>query len=270
MTAEVRRINRRRQGDLGEASAIEWLTRQGATVFAPLGHSSDIDLIADIDGRTLRVQVKTTTQEQTTPSGQWRCSVAVATRGGNRSWSGMTKRLDPKAFDLLFVHAGNGRRWCIPSHALEERTAISLGGTKHSEFEIDAGYPIGTIVFERAGPITLPDSAGGVSKRSTDGDCKSSGSAFRGSNPLSPLPGDDRGFAPIRYERKAARVGETRIGPRRQLTMPVAVAGEAGLRGGDRLRARADGDGRVILERIDQPAQPELTTPAGSEPGEAA
>jgi len=34
-----RLINRRRQGDLGEASAIDWLTRQGATVWAPLGHS---------------------------------------------------------------------------------------------------------------------------------------------------------------------------------------------------------------------------------------
>jgi hypothetical protein len=36
-----RLINRRQQGDLGEVSAIEWLTRQGATVSAPLGHSPD-------------------------------------------------------------------------------------------------------------------------------------------------------------------------------------------------------------------------------------
>ncbi len=54
-----RLINRRQQGDLGEASAIEWLTRQGATVSAPLGHSPDYDMIAEIDGRLLRVQVKT-------------------------------------------------------------------------------------------------------------------------------------------------------------------------------------------------------------------
>ena len=31
-----RLINRRQQGDLGEASAIDWLTRRGAIVFAPL------------------------------------------------------------------------------------------------------------------------------------------------------------------------------------------------------------------------------------------
>jgi hypothetical protein len=30
-----RLINRRRQGDLGEASAIEWLTRQGRRCFCP-------------------------------------------------------------------------------------------------------------------------------------------------------------------------------------------------------------------------------------------
>jgi hypothetical protein len=52
--------------------------------------------------------------------------------------------------------------------------------------------------------------------------------------------------------------------------MPQRVALGAGLRSGDRLRARVAGEGRVILERIEQPAQPELTTPAGPAPGEAA
>ena len=61
-----RLINRRQQGDLGEASAIEWLTRQGATVFTPLGHSPDYDLIADSDGRFMRVQVKTRPTAQRT------------------------------------------------------------------------------------------------------------------------------------------------------------------------------------------------------------
>ena len=42
-----RLINRRQQGDLGEASAIECLTRQGAAVSVPVGHSPDYDLVAD-------------------------------------------------------------------------------------------------------------------------------------------------------------------------------------------------------------------------------
>ena len=263
-------MNRRRQGDLGEISAIDWFSRKGATVFIPFGHSPDVDLIASLDHRLLRVQVKTTTQEHRTPAGEWRCAVSVCTRGGNQSWSGLTKRLDPAQFDFLFVLAGNGRRWCIPSFALEERTAIALGGAKYSEFEIGAASAIDSLVFGEASVATLPDPAGGVSKRSTDGDCKSSGSAFRGSNPLSPIPGADPGFRPVRYERAAARVGETRIGPKRQVTVPLGVAQEAALHAGERLRARADGDGRVILERIDAPAQPEVTAREGSGPGAAA
>jgi len=49
----------RKQGDLGEAAAIEWLTRAGATVFVPLGHSPDCDLIVEWDARRFAVQVKT-------------------------------------------------------------------------------------------------------------------------------------------------------------------------------------------------------------------
>jgi hypothetical protein len=45
-----RLINRREQGDLGEASAIEWLIGRGARVLIPFGHSPDYDLVDDIDG----------------------------------------------------------------------------------------------------------------------------------------------------------------------------------------------------------------------------
>jgi hypothetical protein len=56
-----RLINRGRQGAIGESSAIDWLTRVGATVSLPFGPSPDYDLVADIDGSLLRVQVKTST-----------------------------------------------------------------------------------------------------------------------------------------------------------------------------------------------------------------
>lgn len=59
-----RLINRRTQGDLGEFSAMEWFAAQGALVWTPLGHSRDADLIAEFDGKLLRVQVKTSTQVQ--------------------------------------------------------------------------------------------------------------------------------------------------------------------------------------------------------------
>jgi hypothetical protein len=43
----LRHVHPRRQGDLGEAAAIEWLTRVGAGVFFPLFHSPDVDLVAE-------------------------------------------------------------------------------------------------------------------------------------------------------------------------------------------------------------------------------
>ena len=42
-------------------------------------------------------------------------SVTVCTRGGNQSWSGLVKRLDPTSCDYLFVLVGDGRRWFIPA-----------------------------------------------------------------------------------------------------------------------------------------------------------
>ena len=51
----------RQQGDVGELSAIVWLAGQGFPVFKPLFHSPHYDLVADLDGRLVRVEVKTTT-----------------------------------------------------------------------------------------------------------------------------------------------------------------------------------------------------------------
>jgi Holliday junction resolvase-like predicted endonuclease len=72
------RISPRLQGDIGELSAMGWLVRHGAKVFVPLGHSPDVDLVADFGDRLVRVQVKTSTVER---HGRW--EVTLATRGGN-------------------------------------------------------------------------------------------------------------------------------------------------------------------------------------------
>jgi hypothetical protein len=58
---ELRQANPRRQGDLGEVAAIEWLTRQNYGVWIPLGHSPHVDLLAERDGLLHRIQVKTST-----------------------------------------------------------------------------------------------------------------------------------------------------------------------------------------------------------------
>jgi Holliday junction resolvase-like predicted endonuclease len=128
----------RAQGDIGEASAIEWLTAEGALVFVPLFRSPNYDLIAEMEGRIVRIEVKTS--HSRTRIGNW--AVAVCTRGGNQSWNRVAKRFDRNRCDYLFAHVGDGRRWFIPAARVEGANAIVLGGRKYSQFEIDSGRPL--------------------------------------------------------------------------------------------------------------------------------
>jgi hypothetical protein len=127
----------RRQGDAGELSAINWLFSAGADVYVPMFTNSDVDLIADFGDRVDRVQVKTSTCWR---NGRW--NVTLATRGGNRSWSGLVKRLDATRCDALFVHVGDGRRWYIPAGALGGGSGIALGGPKYATYEVEPGRPL--------------------------------------------------------------------------------------------------------------------------------
>jgi hypothetical protein len=54
----MERMSPRRQGDLGELSAMEWLGARGFAVFYPIGHSPDCDLIIDGRGELQRVQAR--------------------------------------------------------------------------------------------------------------------------------------------------------------------------------------------------------------------
>jgi Holliday junction resolvase-like predicted endonuclease len=242
-----RLINRRQQGDLGEASAIEWLTRQGATVSVPLGHSPDYDLVAEFDGAVVRVQVKTTTQSERTREGSERWLASICTNGGNQSWTGVSKRFDSARIDALFVLVGNGRRWFIPAGAVEGTIAIRLGGTKYSEFEIEPGAAISGLVYARDemtphARLESKSRSGEYPSGQRGGAVNAMAHAFAGSNPASPIL-------------KLGRPGQTTVGRRRLMTMPHVPFTEAGLQIGDRLRFRADGRGRLVVERI-EPAPP--------------
>lgn len=111
-------------------------------VWVPLGPSPHVDLIAEFEGDLRCVQAKTSTCWRTT-GGTGRWEVSLRTRGGNRSWSGTSKRFDGAAVDYLFVLVGDGRRWVIPAPAVEGTAVIRLGGTKYSEFEVEPGTPLG-------------------------------------------------------------------------------------------------------------------------------
>jgi hypothetical protein len=130
-------VNPRRQGDLGELSAIDWLGSRGYPVWLPLGHSPDVDLVTRIDGRLVGVQVKTCTVIE-----HGRFQVTLATRGGNRSWNGLVKRFSSERCDWLFVLVADGRRWFIPAHAVGGGSKLALGGPKYAAFEVEPGRPL--------------------------------------------------------------------------------------------------------------------------------
>jgi hypothetical protein len=103
----------------------------------PVFHSPDRDLIADWGNGLVRVQVKTSTFYE-----RRRWHVMVCTRGGNRSWNGVVKYLDPSAYDYVFVLVGDGRRWFIPADEVGGRAHIVLGGPKYSAYEIHPDSPL--------------------------------------------------------------------------------------------------------------------------------
>jgi hypothetical protein len=130
-------VNPRRQGDLGEVSAIESLVSRGYPVWVPVGHSPDVDVVARIDGRLVGVQVKTSTVWR-----KGRFEVTICTRGGNQSWSGVVKHFSPSRCDWLFVHVADGRRWFIPAREVEGGSGMRLGGPKYAAYEVKPGRPL--------------------------------------------------------------------------------------------------------------------------------
>jgi hypothetical protein len=145
------RIPPRIQGDCGEFSAIGWLLSRGARVFLPFEHSPDVELVADFGHSLIRVQVKTSTVCRND-----RYEVALVTRGGNRSWSGVVKNFCPTQCDYLFVHTGDGRRWFVPSEAVEGGCYIKLGGPKYAAYEVEPGDTLEAMAAPRIARLADP------------------------------------------------------------------------------------------------------------------
>jgi hypothetical protein len=235
-----RAVNRRVQGDIGELSAMEWLASKNATVWVPFTHSPHVDLMAEWEEGPVRVQVKTSTYRGSKAnSNRWH--ISIATNGGNRSWSGVSKRFDPVRVDYLFVLVGDGRRWFIPSCYVEGSRGLVLGGTKYSEFEIEQGTPL-------EGAIYGGDAANRIAAASPlPGECQS-GQMDQTVN-LTAMPTQVRILPPPSSSPVSSR--QVLLRPKRQATFPKAPCEEAGVLPGDRLRVFSDGPGRLVFEKID-------------------
>lgn len=241
----------RRQGDLGEAAAIEWLTRVGACVTFPLFHSPDYDLIADLGGRLLRVQVKTSTCKNLR-TGHF--TLQLATSGGNQSWTGLVRTFDPARVDFLFALVGDGRRWFIPSEEIEGRRGICLGGAKYSEFQVGQTAPID---HTNSGGSKLPAARGGAGVGEPGRSVKSVPKLLSGFDSHPPhFPPPSGGDLLSGEERHP--IGRTRLSANHQLTIPLGPFESAELEVGDRFRVEAEGRGRVVITRIEEYAERHL------------
>jgi hypothetical protein len=231
-----RAVNRRVQGDLGEFSAMEWLASRGALVWIPLGHSPDVDLMAELDDRLLRIQVKTSTlkalRARMACGGRLRSRRAEATEVG----AGPPRRSDPTKVDFLFVVVGDGRRWFLPANAIEGARSLRLGGRKYSEFEIEPGTPYEALIYGKRNSIRIAS----ISL----GECQSG--QMDSTVNRAATPTEVRILSPPSPSRHAL------LRPKRQITIPKAPCEEAGLLPGTRMKVRADGAGRVVIERIEE------------------
>jgi hypothetical protein len=127
---------------------MQWLEFAGAVVCKPLFAGPDYDLVADWGDRIERVQVKTSTCWRND-----RYEVTLVTRGGNQSWTGVTKLLDRSRIDALFVHVGDGRRWYIPASTPEGTCKVVLGGPKYAAYEVEPGEPLPARTMRQEPPL---------------------------------------------------------------------------------------------------------------------
>jgi hypothetical protein len=237
-----RLINRRQQGDLGEVSAIEWFSRLGATIFMPFGHSPDVDLVVQLEGRLLRIQVKTSTFHIEASDGSARWEVRLATMRGSQSRNRVAKVFDPSRFDVLFVLVADGRRWAIPSGVIEGIRGITLGGTKYREFEVDPATPIEPLIYRDGPPLESSRPARG-----------SAGVGEPGSavNRVPQLLSGFESLLPHQTDLSVGPSARTRISANHQITIPLGPFRDSGLGVGDAMRVTAAGDGHLLLDRIE-------------------
>jgi hypothetical protein len=207
---------------------------QGCTRMDPAGAQPRCRSDGGTRRRLSRIQVKTSTYRSTTPNGHRRWQVSIATSGGNQSWNGAAKEFDPHRVEHLFVLVGDGRRWLIPADVIEGSRAVLLGGTKYSEFEIEPGSPVESLVYPEGIPNRI--------NSALEGECQS-GQMDQTVN-LTAMPTEVRILSPPSTSRQVL------LRPKRQVTIPKLPCQEAGVVPGDRMRVRADGSGRVVFERI--------------------
>ena len=172
-------LSPRRQGELGELSAIDWLTRGvEQSCSRPSATVPTSTSIADFGAGPLRIEVKT---DDEYPGG----TVAGDARDHGRQPKLERRREETSTTcaaitsSCTWAMAGDGSSQLAPSTASDRSRSVE---TSTARFEISPGKPL---TRSRASTILGPP--GGVPERSNGMRCKRIGYAFAGSNPASPI-----------------------------------------------------------------------------------
>jgi hypothetical protein len=111
-------INSNRRGNIGMGYAIAKLTELGYNISIPITDSQDYDLIADLAGVLLKVQVKTTSYKDKKSEYYM---VALRTKTYNK-----LKSFTDSDCDLLFVLTESGQMYLIPKNEIKVRNGLTL------------------------------------------------------------------------------------------------------------------------------------------------
>ena len=141
--------------------------------------------IAEMDGRLVKVQVKTWTYQPADATDRWH--VSIATCGGKRSWTGSAKVFDRSRVTFCSFSSGTADGGSSRACAVEASRASRPRRAKYSEFEIAPGAAIERSRASGTELNTTARSPRGSARAVKGADCKSAGYAYAGSNPASPI-----------------------------------------------------------------------------------
>jgi bifunctional DNA-binding transcriptional regulator/antitoxin component of YhaV-PrlF toxin-antitoxin module len=155
----------------------------------------------------------------------------------------VAKAFDPTRVDYLFALTSAGRRWFIPASDLDGNRAIQLGGSKYSEYEIEAAAPIRDLVY---GPEAALESVQPGEYPRGQRTAAVNRQALPSQVRLLPPPSGSTDSPDL------AAVGRTKMSSHYQVVVPRAVAAAADLEPGDRFRVESDGTGRFVMTRVEE------------------
>ena len=113
-------MNSNLKGNIALGQAIAYFTQEGYVVNIPLNDSQWYDLVIEKDNNFYSVQVKYTSQQNS--SGNYTCRL-ITTSGTSRE---VLYTIKDKPLDLLFCTCANGDNYLIPVEEICNQTQITL------------------------------------------------------------------------------------------------------------------------------------------------